>query len=183
MKRVVIGMSGGVDSSVAAIILKEQGYEIIGITMKLYEKENNCSTSTDSDAKMVCDKLGIQHYTLNFEEEFKKDVIQNFVCEYENARTPNPCVECNKYLKFGLMYKKALELGCNYIATGHYAKIEYAEKFNQYVIKKSDEENKDQTYFLYGIPREALSHILFPLQNLKTKQETRKITFLLSKED
>ena len=175
MKRVLLGMSGGVDSSVAAIILKEQGYEIIGITMKLYEKENNCNTSTDSDAKMVCDKLGIQHYTLNFEEEFKKDVIQNFVCEYENARTPNPCVECNKYLKFGLMYKKALELGCNYIATGHYAKIEYAEKFNQYVIKKSDEENKDQTYFLYGIPREALSHILFPLQNLKTKQETRKI--------
>lgn len=175
MKRVLLGMSGGVDSSVAAIILKEQGYEIIGITMKLYEKENNCSTSTDSDAKMVCDKLGIQHYTLNFEEEFKKHVIQNFVCEYENARTPNPCVECNKYLKFGLMYKKALELGCNYIATGHYAKIEYAEKFNQYVIKKSDEENKDQTYFLYGIPREALSHILFPLQNLKTKQETRKI--------
>ena len=175
MKRVLLGMSGGVDSSVAAIILKEQGYEIIGITMKLYEKENNCSTSTDSDAKMVCDKLGIQHYTLNFEEEFNKHVIQNFVCEYENARTPNPCVECNKYLKFGLMYKKALELGCNYIATGHYAKIEYAEKFNQYVIKKSDEENKDQTYFLYGIPREALSHILFPLQNLKTKQETRKI--------
>ncbi len=178
MKRVLLGMSGGVDSSVAAILLKEQGYEVIGITMKLYEGEiegSCCNTNSTLDAKKVCDYLKIPHYTLNFKKEFENRVIKNFICEYKNARTPNPCVECNKYLKFGLMYKRALELECEYIATGHYSKVEYSEKYKQYVLKKSDEEKKDQTYFLYSIPREVIPHILFPLQNLKTKQETRKI--------
>ena len=142
--KVLLGMSGGVDSSVSAIILKEMGYDVIGATMKLWEDKENpeieggcCSFSATYDAKRVCDKLGITHYTLNCEEEFQKHVIEDFICAYKNCKTPNPCIECNKYLKFGTFYKKALELECDYVATGHYAKIEYSEKYNQYVMKKS----------------------------------------------
>ena len=181
-KRVLLGMSGGVESSVSAIILKEQGYEVIGATMKLWEDKNNpevesgcCSFSAVNDAKRVCDQLGIPHYTLNCEDEFKTHVIDNFINCYKNAGTPNPCVECNKYLKFGVFYKKALELECDYIATGHYAKTEFSEKFNQYVLKMSDEKAKDQSYFLYGIPKEVLPKMLFPLKNMSSKEDVRKI--------
>ena len=181
-KRVLLGMSGGVDSSVSAIILKEQGYEVIGATMKLWEDKNSCdieggccSFSSVNDAKRVCDKLGIPHYTLNCEDEFKTHVIENFINCYKNAGTPNPCVECNKYLKFGTFYKKALELECDYIATGHYAKTEFSEKYNQYVLKMSEEKSKDQSYFLYGISKEVLPKMLFPLKNMTSKEEVRKI--------
>lgn len=129
-------MSGGVDSSVSAILLKEQGYDVIGITMKLFEGEiegSCCNISSTMDAKRVCDYLGIPHYTLNFKDEFKKYVIDDFINCYANCKTPNPCIECNKYLKFGEMYKIAQELGCEYIATGHYAKIEYSEQYKQNV--------------------------------------------------
>lgn len=184
-KRVLLGMSGGVDSSVSAIILKQQGYEVIGATMKLWEDKNNpevesgcCSFSAVNDAKRVCDQLGIPHYTLNCEEEFKTHVIDNFINCYKNAGTPNPCVECNKYLKFGVFYKKALELECDYIATGHYAKTEFSEKYNQYVLKMSDEKNKDQSYFLYGIPKDVLPKMLFPLKDMNSKDEVRKIAKL-----
>ncbi len=181
-KRVLLGMSGGVDSSVSALLLKQSGYEVIGATMRLWEDKENpeveggcCSFSAVYDAKRVCDKIGIPHYTIDCQEEFEKRVIQDFTRCYECAKTPNPCIECNQYLKFGAFYKKAIELNCDYISTGHYAKVEYSEKYGQYVIKKSNEKKKDQTYFLYRIPKEVLSKLIFPLENVKEKAEIRKI--------
>ena len=127
MKKVLIGMSGGVDSSVAAFLLKKQGYEVLGATMILYDEEKidgGClSFQAVNDAKKVCDKLGIKHITIGLKKEFKKHVIDNFINSYLNGTTPNPCVECNKYLKFGALFEKAKALGCDFIATGHYAKV------------------------------------------------------------
>lgn len=181
MKRVLLGMSGGVDSSVAAILLKEAGYEVIGATMKLWESNNEyveggcCNASTTNDAKRVCDILGIPHYVLNFKEQFNECVIKDFIEEYKKCRTPNPCIECNKYLKFGLMYKKAKELDCDYIATGHYAKIEYSQKYKMNVLKKSNAGYKDQSYVLYNLPREMTDKVLFPLGDFENKEQIRKI--------
>ena len=192
-KKVLLGMSGGVDSSVSAILLQKQGYEVIGATMQLYDKSKkmNCSKeekseeaqneqldaddSSITDAKKVCEKLGIEHHVIDLREEFQKRVINHFICSYACAKTPNPCVECNKYMKFQAFYKIAQELGCDYIATGHYAKIEYSEQYKQYVLTKSKAEKKDQTYFLYGINKEILPHILFPLAEFTDKEEIRKI--------
>jgi len=168
-KKILLGMSGGVDSSVAAILLKEQGYEVIGATMQLWHADAN------EDAKKMCDYLGIEHYTFNFEEEFKEYVIQDFICEYGKCRTPNPCIECNRHLKFGAMYRKAQELGCEYIATGHYAKIEYNEEYKSFVLKKSNSIKKDQSYVLYTIPKELLDKIIFPLGEFEDKEQIREI--------
>ena len=172
-KRVLIGMSGGVDSSVAATLLKNQGYEVVGVTLELFNNINNSSTHVD--AKNVCDFIGILHYSYDYKEEFNGCVIKDFIHMYKECKTPNPCVECNKYLKFGAMYEKAKELNCNYIATGHYAKTEYNEKYNRWVLKKSNAGAKDQSYFLWSIPKEILEHILFPLADYESKDEIRNI--------
>lgn len=167
--RVLLGMSGGVDSSVSALLLKTEGYEVIGVTLSL-------SNHTDAkDAKDVCDKLGIEHISIDMQESFKKYVIDNFIDCYANALTPNPCIECNRKLKFGEMYKKAKELNCDFLATGHYAKIEYNDEYNQYVLEKCINTNKDQSYVLYTLPQEILANVLFPLGNFSSKDEIRQI--------
>lgn len=167
--RVLLGMSGGVDSSVSALLLKNEGYEVIGVTLSL-------SNYTDAkDAKEVCNKLGIEHISIDMQECFKKYVIDNFIDCYANALTPNPCIECNRRLKFGEMYKKAKELNCEFLATGHYAKTEYSNKYKQYVLKKCINTNKDQSYVLYTLPQEILENILFPLGDFNSKDEIRQI--------
>lgn len=173
-KKVVVGMSGGVDSSVTAYLLKEQGYEVIGVTMKLTcEQENKKTKSTIEDARKVAQRLGIEHHTVDFTNIFKEKVIDNFLNEYQLGRTPNPCVECNKYVKFGALLKKAHELGAYYIATGHYAKVYHHEKYQRYVLERADAFEKDQTYTLYHLKQEQLRHVLMPLGTYENKERVR----------
>ena len=169
-KRVLLGMSGGVDSSVAAILLKEQGYEVVGVTMKLLNNE-----FSDKDAKKVCKSLNIEHYTVDYTEEFNEKVIKDFCNCYANCKTPNPCIECNKYFKFGLMQEKAKELNCDYIATGHYAKTEFSEEYNRYVLKKANSLSKDQSYVLWNMPKDLVSKVLFPLSDYTDKNDIREV--------
>jgi len=171
-KRVLLGMSGGVDSSVSALLLQKQGYEVVGITMLLCSGEESQAIQ---DARNICKKLNIEHYVYDLQNEFKENVIKDFIKKYEECLTPNPCIKCNRYMKFGYMYQKAKELNCNYIATGHYAKKEFSEEYNKYVIKKSNAGKKDQTYVLYNIPSEMVEHVLFPLSDFESKDEIRKI--------
>ena len=168
-------MSGGVDSSVSALLLKEQGYEVIGTPLELFEGSNCSNTSINQDAKNMCDFLEIPHSIYNCKEEFKSHVIQDFINCYANCKTPNPCIECNRYMKFGVMWGKAKEHGCNYIATGHYAKTEYSEEYGRWVLKKSNAGKKDQSYVLWNIPKELLEHILFPLSDFEEKEQIREI--------
>lgn len=180
-KRVLLGMSGGVDSSVAAIILLKKGYEVVGVTLKLCPNEYSnlngiktcCSVNDVFDARKVSYSLGIDHLVMNFTEIFKKKVINKFVDEYLKGKTPNPCVYCNKYIKFEALLQRAKELNFDYIATGHYANIEYSNKAKRYLLKKS-KAKKDQSYVLYNLTQEQLSKTLFPLANLE-KSEIRKI--------
>lgn len=174
-KKVLLGMSGGVDSSVSAVLLKEKGYEVIGITMELYAGSGCCNSNTYLDAKNVCKGLEIPHFIYDFRNQFQEHVINDFIECYSNAKTPNPCIECNKYMKFGLMYEKAKELGCEYIATGHYAKTEFSKKYNRWVLKKSNAGKKDQSYVLWSIPKELIEHIVFPLSEFENKDQIREI--------
>ena len=174
-KKVLLGMSGGVDSSVSAVLLKEKGYEVIGITMELYSLSSCCNSNTYLDAKNVCNELGIQHYIYDFKSQFQEYVINDFINCYSNTKTPKPCIECNRYMKFGLMYEKAKELDCEYIATGHYAKTEFSKKYNRWVLKKSNAGKKDQSYVLWSIPKELIEHIVFPLSDFENKDKIREI--------
>lgn len=176
-KRVVLGMSGGVDSSVSALLLKEQGYEVIGITMKLWEEIEDSAEelSSVSDAKRVCKQLGIEHHVVDVREIFRKEVVQQFVEEYERGNTPNPCIVCNHFLKFGAMFELAKQYGAPYIATGHYAKVGYREEYQQVVIQKSNAGKKDQTYVLYSISKDVVPHMLFPLGVFENKLQIRAL--------
>lgn len=174
-KKVLLGMSGGVDSSVSALLLKQNGYDPVGITLELFAGSSCCNVNTYIDAKNVCNSIGIPHFIDNCKELFKERVIEDFIDCYSNCKTPNPCIECNKYMKFGHMWEKAKELGCEYLATGHYAKTEYSEKYGRWVLKKSKAGKKDQSYVLWNIPKELIEHVIFPLSDFESKEEIREI--------
>lgn len=163
-KKVVLAMSGGIDSSVSAVLLKEQGLEVVGAFMKFWGKKNSCcSTESEKRARLIAKKLGIPFYVFNFEKEFKKEVVDYATKKEKAGLTPNPCVVCNKEIKFGLLLKKALSLGANYIATGHYAQVINGELF------KGKDETKDQSYFLWKLDKKILKYILFPVGGYNKK--------------
>ena len=170
-KKAVIGMSGGVDSSVAAWLLKEQGYEVIGVTMQIWQDEAEevqeenggcCGLSAVEDARRVARQLDIPYYVMNFREDFRKSVIDYFIREYLAGRTPNPCIACNRYVKWEALLKRSLEIGADYIATGHYARVEKLPG-GRFAIRQSVTAAKDQTYALYNLTQEQLSHTLMPV--------------------
>ena len=162
MKRVVVGISGGVDSSVAAVLLQKQGYEVVGVTFKFIDNFD------DTDAKAVCDKLNIEHHTIDYRNIFKEKVIDRFINDYNEGITPNPCFICNRFVKFNFLYDAMKEFNCDYFATGHYAKIKNGKLY------KSVDLNKDQTYFISNVKKEQLNHVLFPLEGID-KAKVREI--------
>lgn len=184
--RVIVAMSGGVDSSVTAAILVNRGFEVIGITIRFGNQENTdqgntscCSIESVENARRVADQLDIAFYAVNYEAIFKKEIVDYFCREYSLGRTPNPCIICNEKLKFGKLLKLAEELDANYIATGHYARIFYDNKLDRYILKKGIDKKKDQSYALFSLKQEQLAHILTPLGDY-TKTEVRNIAKSLS---
>ena len=178
MERVIIGMSGGVDSSVAVLLMQKAGYECIGATMRLYdsstEESTCCSLDDVEDARAVASRLGIRHYVFNFKDDFDRQVIQKFVTSYEQGLTPNPCIDCNRHLKFDRLLRRAQELGCSWVVTGHYAQIRQDPVSGRYFMYKAADRAKDQTYFLACLNQEQMAHIQFPLGAL-TKTQVREI--------
>lgn len=181
-KKALIAMSGGVDSSVAAFLMKSRGYECMGVTMKLFQNEDIglsrahtcCSLDDVDDARSVARALNMPYYVFNFSDRFKELVVDKFISSYENGATPNPCIDCNRYLKFEKLYWRAKELGYEFVVTGHYAKIERDEKSGRYLLKKAADTSKDQSYVLYALTQDQLAHTLFPLGDM-TKIQARKI--------
>ena len=181
-KKALIAMSGGVDSSVSALMMLEQDYECTGVTMKLFANEdigvskaNSCCSIDDvADARSVATSLGMLYYVFNFADRFERDVIDRFVDAYVNGRTPNPCIDCNRYLKFDQLFVRAQELGCDYVVTGHYAQISYDEAKGRYLLRKAVDPLKDQSYVLYSLTQEQLAHAMFPLGGLY-KTQVREI--------
>ena len=184
-KRVMLAMSGGVDSSAALVLLQRQGYEVIGATMRLYDNEDIgdrssscCSLSDVEDARAVAARFGVPHYVFNFMDRFRKDVIDRFNDEYLRGLTPNPCIDCNRFLKFSALLERAEMMECDYIATGHYARIRFDEHSRRYLLMKAvsgeGENVKDQSYVLYDLTQEQMKKVLFPLGELE-KSEVRKI--------
>lgn len=181
-KKVVVGMSGGVDSSVAAWLLKEQGYDVIGVTMQIWQEEEKddqeenggcCGLSAVEDARRVAASLEIPYYVMNFRQDFKERVIDYFIGEYQQGRTPNPCIACNRYVKWEALLKRSLDIGADYIATGHYARIDRLEN-GRYAVRTSQTASKDQTYALYNLTQEQLSRTKMPVGDY-TKDEIRKM--------
>ncbi len=178
--KALVAMSGGVDSSVAAYLLCQQGYDCVGVTMKLFHNEDAgvnrakscCSLDDVEDARSVAHRLGIPYYVFNFTADFKEQVMRRFVSAYEHGLTPNPCIDCNRYLKFDRLYHRAEVLGCRYVATGHYARIERQD--GRWLLKKAADPGKDQSYVLYSLTQQQLAHTLFPLGGLN-KEQTRQI--------
>lgn len=170
--KVIIGMSGGVDSSVSAYLLLKEGYDVIGVTMQIWPNQSSddscCSLSSVEDARRVANELGIPYYVFNMQEDFKKYVIDYFIKEYESGRTPNPCIACNRYIKFGALLDKVKSMDVDYIATGHYAVVDKLN--NRYILRKSVDETKDQTYVLYNLTQDQLSKTLFPLGKYKKQR-------------
>lgn len=183
-EKVMVAMSGGVDSSVAAVLLRDQGYDICGATLKLFSDEDVytscsrtrtcCSLDDVEDARSVCYKLGIEHFVFNFKETFQDEVIQKFARSYESGNTPNPCVDCNRYIKFSKLIQRAILMEKDYIATGHYARIEYDKGSGRYLLKKAVDLSKDQSYVLYVLTQHDLSKTLLPLGGM-FKADVRKI--------
>jgi tRNA-specific 2-thiouridylase len=166
---VAVAMSGGVDSSVTAALLVEQGYSVIGVTMQLFQHPQNIT-----DAKIAADKLGIPHYVYDFRQEFQERIIRYFCDEYTAGKTPNPCVLCNPQIKFGLLFEKARESGAQLMATGHYVNVEYDKTTRRYLLRSATTEAKDQSYFLYRLTQEQLARTLFPLAGMMKEQIREK---------
>ena len=176
-------MSGGVDSSAAAMLLQQQGYDVTGATLRMFSNEDLgleqdsacCSLSDVEDAKLVAHKLGIPHYVFNFSPCFRHCVIDRFISEYEAGRTPNPCVDCNKHIKFGELLDRARLMDCEYLATGHYARIIFDADRNRWLLARGDDHAKDQSYMLFNLTQQQLAHILLPLADI-TKPEIRRMS-------